>query len=57
MKKYIVTVNGVKYEVVVENADPNATYTPAAAPAAAPAKKAEVVNGVRMLYVDDVSIG
>ena len=37
MKKYIVTVNGTKYEVVVENADPNATYTPAAAPAAAPA--------------------
>ena len=35
MKKYIVTVNGVKYEVVVENADPNATYTPAAAPAGA----------------------
>ena len=23
MKKYIVTVNGVKYEVVVENADPD----------------------------------
>ena len=30
MKKYIVTVNGSKYEVVVEDADPNATYTPAA---------------------------
>lgn len=29
MKKYIVTVNGSKYEVVVEDADPNATYTPA----------------------------
>lgn len=38
MKKYIVTVNGSKYEVVVEDADPNATYTPAAqAPKAAPA--------------------
>lgn len=34
MKKYIVTVNGTKYEVVVENADPNATYTPAVTPAA-----------------------
>lgn len=41
MKKYIVTVNGSKYEVVVEDADPNATYTPAAAPkAAAEAPKA-----------------
>ncbi len=38
MKKYIVTVNGSKYEVVVEDADPNATYTPAAAPKAAPAE-------------------
>lgn len=44
-KKYIVTVNGTSYEVVVEDADPNATYTkapepaqeaPKAAPAAAP---------------------
>lgn len=26
-KKYIVTVNGTSYEVVVEDADPNATYT------------------------------
>ncbi len=42
MKKYIVTVNGTKYEVVVEDADPNATYTPAApkAPAAAPKTEA-----------------
>ena len=41
MKKYIVTVNGTKYEVVVENADPNATYVPASqAPAAAPAPAA-----------------
>lgn len=42
MKKYIVTVNGSKYEVVVEDADPNATYTPAApaAPAPAPATPA-----------------
>ena len=30
-KKYIVTVNGVSYEVVVEDADPNAVYN--AAPA------------------------
>ncbi len=30
MKKYIVTVNGTKYEVAVEEADPNATYVPAA---------------------------
>ena len=29
MKKYIVTVNGTKYEVAVEEADPNAVYTPA----------------------------
>lgn len=39
MKKYIVTVNGSKYEVVVEDAAPGATYTPAA-PAAAPAAPA-----------------
>lgn len=53
MKKYIVTVNGSKYEVVVEDADPNATYTPAAAPAApaapaasaAPAAPAAPVSG------------
>ncbi|HOJ47516.1 MAG TPA: biotin/lipoyl-binding protein [Bacillota bacterium] len=37
MKKYIVTVDGEKYEVVVEDADPNATYTPAPK-AAEPAK-------------------
>ncbi|MBR5746964.1 MAG: biotin/lipoyl-binding protein [Clostridia bacterium] len=44
-KKYIVTVNGVSYEVVVEDADPNAVYNaapaeekkPEPAPAAAPA--------------------
>jgi biotin carboxyl carrier protein len=29
MKKYIVTVDGEKYEVIVQDADPNATYTPA----------------------------
>ena len=48
-KKYIVTVNGTSYVVVVEDADPNATYTkapepaqeaPKAAPAAAPAPAA-----------------
>lgn len=42
MKKYIVTVNGTKYEVVVEDADPNATYAPAKAEAPkAEAPKAE----------------
>ena len=43
MKKYIVTVNGSKYEVVVEDADPNATYTAAPkaeAPKAEPVKEA-----------------
>lgn len=42
-KKYIITVNGTKYEVVVEDANPNVVYTPAAAPVAtpAPAVKAE----------------
>ena len=47
-KKYIVTVNGVSYEVVVEDADPNAVYSaapaeekkPEPAPAAAPAAPA-----------------
>ena len=33
-KKYIVTVNGTSYEVLVEDADPNAAYT--AAPVEAP---------------------
>lgn len=43
MKKYIVSVDGENFEVVVQDADPNATYTPApktekaAAPQAAPA--------------------
>ena len=37
MKKYNVTVNGVVYEVVVEEADGTAVSAPAAAPAAAPA--------------------
>lgn len=40
MKKYNVTVNGVVYEVVVEEADGTAVSAPAAAPAAAPAPKA-----------------
>ena len=46
MKKYNVTVNGVVYEVVVEEADgtavsaPAATPAPVAAPVAAPAPKA-----------------
>lgn len=42
-KKYIITVNGNKYEVVVEDANPNEVYTPKAAPApAAPAAPAPV---------------
>lgn len=41
MKKYIVTVDGEKYEVIVQDADPNATYTPAPkAEAAAPKQEA-----------------
>ena len=57
-KKYIVTVNGTSYEVVVEDADPNASYTkapetpkeaPKAAPAAsAPAASAPVGNGEKV---------
>ncbi len=39
MKKYVVTVNGKKYEVVVEEAAAGASFTPAAP--AAPAAKAE----------------
>ena len=41
MKKYIITVNGTSYEVVVEEADPNATYTPKAEAPKAEAPKAE----------------
>lgn len=41
MKKYIITVNGTSYEVVVEDADPNATYTPKAEAPKAAAPKAE----------------
>ena len=37
MKKYNVTVNGVIYEVVVEEADGTAVSAPAAAPAVTPA--------------------
>ncbi|MBQ6182423.1 MAG: biotin/lipoyl-binding protein [Clostridia bacterium] len=47
MKKYIVTVNGTKYEVAVEEADPNATYAPAAPKQEAPkaeAPKAEATK-------------
>ena len=40
MKKYNVTVNGVTYEVLVEEADASAAPTSAPAPAAAPAAKA-----------------
>lgn len=52
MKNYIVTVNGKKYQVAVEDAVPGKAYTPAeapvtapAAPAAAPAPEAPVANG------------
>ena len=41
-KKYIVTVNGTSYEVVVEDADPNATYTKAPEPAQEAPKAAPV---------------
>ena len=41
MKKYIITVNGTSYEVVVEEADPNATYTPKAEAPKAEAPKKE----------------
>lgn len=37
MKNYIVTVNGKKYQVAVEDAIPGKTYAPAEAPSAAPA--------------------
>ena len=37
MKKYVITVNGAKYEVVVEEADINAKFTKAETPKAAPA--------------------
>ena len=40
MKKYVITVNGAKYEVVVEEADINAKFTKAETPKAAPAAPA-----------------
>ena len=40
MKKYVITVNGAKYEVVVEEADINAKFTKAETPNAAPAAPA-----------------
>lgn len=40
MKKYVVTVNGKKYEVVVEEAAAGASFTPAAPAAKAEAPKA-----------------
>lgn len=40
MKKYNVTVNGTTYEVLVEEADAQGVFAPAAAPAAAPAPTA-----------------
>ena len=40
MKKYVITVNGAKYEVVVEEADINANFTKAETPKAAPAAPA-----------------
>lgn len=61
-KKYIVTVNGTGYEVIVEEAALNATFTaapaaapapqaapaPAAAPTAAPAPAAAPADGVKV---------
>ena len=44
-KKYIVTVNGTSYEVVVEDADPNATYTKAPEPAQEAPKAAPAASG------------
>lgn len=40
MKKYVITVNGAKYEVVIEEADINAKFTKAETPKAAPAAPA-----------------
>lgn len=40
MKKYVITVNGAKYEVVVEEADINAKFTKSETPKAAPAAPA-----------------
>lgn len=40
MKKYVITVNGAKYEVVVQEADINAKFTKAETPKAAPAAPA-----------------
>ena len=40
MKKYVITVNGAKYEVVVEEADINVKFTKAETPKAAPAAPA-----------------
>ena len=56
MKKYIVTVNGKKYEVEVEEASSSGTPAPAAAPtpadapaqAQAPAPAAPVADGQRV---------
>lgn len=60
MKKYIITVNGTKYEVAVEEADPNATYVPAAkteAPKAAPAApKAEAPKAAAAAPADGAKV-
>ncbi|MBQ3003862.1 MAG: biotin/lipoyl-binding protein [Clostridia bacterium] len=47
MKKYMVTVNGIDFEVTVEDANgaPSAAPAPAPAPAAAPAAPAAVPAG------------
>ncbi len=45
MKKYIVTVNGVKYEVELEVADAASVSSAPAAPAAAPARTAAPAGG------------
>ena len=61
-KKYVITVNGTSYEVIVEDADPNKSYkveapaaapaapveAPKAAPAPAPAASAAPADGVKV---------
>ena len=51
MKKYIITVNGTSYEVVVEEADPNATYTPKAE---APKDKEETPKTILDMTIREV---
>lgn len=45
MKKYIITINGSQYEVVVEEADANAVYTPDTKSEPKPVAAKPVANG------------